>query len=388
MGKLREIYKKYVIGDIKNTEEEPDVEEWERFLASLPKPKDVFEEAHNKYLCRLTYMPENKVRLLNAAAFFVLAANLPGLMTEKEPLPKAGVKKLFLEKRDVDYADVIPPEIPLEYPDMAEEGETAASFRNISKEALRLYKETVRRYPTEFYFHLYVLKELAKHSCYIKKYNPSATAVYVNERNAAGPILTYLYEKSGRKLISFMHGEYLLQMIQAYMNFSEFYVWDPMYIPMFRDDLRCNIRKYIVTTPKKLTKKWHLENVTPDIYCTYYFSGESTASVRKIAEIFRKMDSEGKRVLVRPHPRYSHLELIAECFDPSMIEDPGTVTMEESLGRTRYAAGMHTTVLSEALVEGRMPVIDDMSDPAQFANLEKRKFVMLEREHKLLSEIV
>ena len=46
---IKEIYKSFIIGDIKNTEVEPDVDAWERFLASLPEPKDRFEEAYNKY---------------------------------------------------------------------------------------------------------------------------------------------------------------------------------------------------------------------------------------------------------------------------------------------------------------------------------------------------
>lgn len=389
MSALGEFYKNFIIGDIKNTEEEPDVDEWMEFLASLPEPKDCIDEAYNKYLCRLQYVPKKKTVLLNTAAFAVLAATLPRVMRSGKPLPKKQGKKLLLEKKkDVDYTDVLPPELPGEYDEFLPVDQTKAKIGDLSKEALSLYKAAVRRHPTEFYFQLFLLKELSNHSRYIRTYNPSATAVYINERNVAGPVLTRMYEKTGRKLISFMHGEYLLQMIQAYMNFSEFYVWDEMYIDMFRKDLHCGIKKYIVTTPLKLTKKWHLEDIEPEIWCTYYFSGESTASVKRLAAAFKKAARDDRRYMVRPHPRYSHQDLIREYFPADMIEDPKEVSMEESMARTANCAGLHTTVLSEAQVEGRCAVIDDISDPEQFRNLERRKFVVLQRPHKLLSEII
>ena len=84
---IKEIYKSFIIGDIKNTEVEPDVDAWERFLASLPEPKDRFEEAYNKYRCRLEYVPANKTRMLNAAAFAYLTAKKPVIRNTRGRLP-------------------------------------------------------------------------------------------------------------------------------------------------------------------------------------------------------------------------------------------------------------------------------------------------------------
>ena len=390
MLSLREIYKNFIIGDIKNTEEEPDVDAWEAFLRSLKKPSDVVDEAYNKYLCRRQYYSGFKSFLMNAASVLVLAAHCRSFLGKKEALTAApGEGKLVVETRkDPAVADVMPPELPAGYNETEMISFVPAKAGQLSAEAKELFDRAVRRYPMRPYFHLWLLQELSKHCAYIRKYDPDSLAVYVNERNVASPVITELYERTGRKFISFMHGEYLLQMIQAYMRFSEFYIWDENYVEMFRDDLRCGIEKYIVTKPLKLTKKWHLEDIEPEVYCTYYFSGESTTSVRKLAEIFKEMESKGHRCLVRPHPRYSHLELLEETFPKHMIEEPREVTMEESLGRTTYAAGLHTTVLAEAQIEGRTAVIDDLSDPPQFVNLEKRKFVVLKRPHKLLSEIL
>ena len=62
--------------------------------------------------------------------------------------------------------------------------------------------------------------------------------------------------------------------------------------------------------------------------------------------------------------------------------------MEESLGRTRYAVGLSTTVHSEAYVEGRIPVIDDRTDPDKFRSLADREYIALKRPHRLLSELI
>ena len=70
----------------------------------------------------------------------------------------------------------------------------------------------------------------------------------------------------------------------------------------------------------------------------------------------------------------------------SVIENPSEVSIESSLGRTKYVIGLATTVLSEAYVEGKTIVIDDLSDPDKFNNLSERKFLPLQRPHILFSE--
>ena len=389
MNHIEKLHRLFVIGDIKNTEKEPDVDEWYRFLEALPEPKDCYEAVYNKYCCRNLHYSASKKKVLDLAAYAPLKAAMRYVSKTEKTLPELSGNTLLIEiRKDIDYREVLPKELPKKYTALKTTEIAEVDYNDLTVEAKALFMELRRRYSREYYLQLFVLRKLAIHSRYLKEFNPAATAVFVYERNVATPLIRKLYEDSGRRFISFMHGEYLLQIIQAYMGFSEYYVWDKMYIPMFRDDLRCQIGEYFVTTPLKLTKKWKLEEIEPTVFCTYYFSGESTASIQRISELFRKLKAEGKDVRVRPHPRYSHLKLISQSFDPEMIEDPHTVSMEESLARTRYVVGLHTTVLSEAQVEGRTAVIDDIGDPEQFKNLKKRKFVVLEREHRLLSEII
>ena len=389
MSAIRNLYKKFVVSEIKNADTVPDVAEWKILLANLGEPTDALDAAFKKYRCRSRYMSKKKALALDAAAEAVL---LRADLRVKKPIgrlkePEEGV--LLVETRkEIDYHEVAPEELIARYPTVRTTPILLqAPYGELVEEAVPLYREARQRYRSHPYFVLFLLKELTKHSHYLLENNPAATALFGEERNLASPVLRKLYEDSGRKLISFMHGEYLLQLIQAYMGFSEYWVWDEQYVDMFSRELRCGIGEYHVYTPRKLRKKWHLEDIEPEYYCTYYFSGESERAVRAVAEVFRELQARGARCLVRPHPRYSHRELIDSVFG-DMVEDPRSVSMEESLGRTRYVVGLSTTVHSEAYVEGRIPVIDDRTDPDKFRSLADREYIALKRPHRLLSELI
>lgn len=233
--------------------------------------------------------------------------------------------------------------------------------------------------------------ELATHSHILINYNPEVVFVYINERNIASPVLTSMYENESRELCSFMHGEYPLQLIMAFMSFSKYYVWDDSYINMFRNDLRCQIKEYVVYTPKKLRKKWDLENNVPTYFCTYYFSGESEESVIKVAEALLKFHKKGKQCSVRPHPRdLLHRKLLEETFKGTdiCIENALEFPLKDSLGRTEYVVGLQSTVLSEAFIEGKQIVLDDFSDGEHFDILQMQKFNVLNKPHLLFSELI
>ena len=389
MSKLEDLYKSFVIGDIKNTELEPDVDAWYAFLDALKKPADVFEEAYNKYLCRMYYFKRGKAAVLNVISFLVLIPLTIRMLSHKSNFPKIDKDLLLLEEQsDVSYKDIFPYELKDIYREFKIVKREKGTLGNLGDEAKQLYLRTWKKYWAHPYFLMWIMKELSNHSNYIEKYNPKALAFYINERNVASPILTKLYEDRGGKLISFMHGEYLLQLIQAYFAVSEYYIWRKEYSEMFKVDLRCPIGNLIVYQPDKLTKKWKLEKVVPDFDITYYFSGESLESIKKIYEVFKKLCSRGMKCKVRPHPRYSHLDVIKDTFVDIPIENPKATLMEESLANTLYAAGLATTVLSEAFIEGREIVIDNVSNPNLYNNLSARKYAVLSLKHHLLSDFL
>ncbi len=385
MSLLKRIYTNFVIGDLKNTEDVPDVDAWMEYLDSLPMATDAFSRSYNKYLCRTWYIPKPKLVFLNLVSLFGLLAALPRLFGGERVVHSVGADKLVVvESATVPYEDVIPHELVQSHEDVVYRKPPAYKVGSLSRRAKDAFRTCAKAHPFSFYYLYYMLKELSQHSELVCVENPRAVAVYVNERNFAGPVLRMAYEDGGREFDSFMHGEYLLQLIHGYMSFSRFYVWDDSYKEMFEDSLRCDFGVCVTYRPKKLSKKWKLEDVEPDHFLTYYFSGESAASLKKLASALEQLEVQGKKCLVRPHPRYSHTELIEKYFN-GRVENPGLVSLRESLGSTQYACGINSTVLFEAQAEGRQVLIDDVSNPDAFANLSARKFRLISEDSECLS---
>lgn len=386
MSLIGKLYRWFIVGSLKNTEEIPDVNQWMDFLAKLADPRDEYEASYNKYRCRKYYISPGKLVLLNFASLVRIVAALPHLFRHAECLPDVQNDTLIiLRDNDVPTADIIPDSLTSRFSSFTEIDLPSSCVGVLCSEARSIFLSCLRRHPVSFYYLLMVLKELSIHSEVLQRHNVRAVAVYVAERNTATPLLRAMYERSGREFDSFMHGEYLLQMIQAYSSFSYFYVWDASYISMF-DDLRFDCGEYKVYTPAKLKKKWDLENEKPNHFCTYYFSGESEQTIRLTAKLFCLLEQYGHKCKVRPHPRYSHVWLIKKYFKSNQIEDPSAVPMRESLASTKYVIGLTTTVLFEAKAEGKEIVLDDITDPARFSDLKARRFRLLAENPLLLSD--
>lgn len=393
MSLISRLYRRFVIGNIKEMDDEPDVDKWLIFLSSLKQPNDFIDESYNKYLCREFHFPMYKNLLLNIVSIPMAIWAIMNLFGKKIKLPNVPQGKLLIEKKaDVDYEDIIPESLINSYQHISViediKNENSRNRLYFTDEAKKLFIQTIKRHPFHFYYLYWVARELSKQCKYLMDYNCASCVVYIEERNVAGPIINHLYESTGRKYISFMHGEYLLRLIQGYMSFSEYYIWDNDYEDMFRNVLKCNIGEYIIYKPQKLTKKWNFEDSVPRYLCTYYFSAESKESIKKLSEIFYLLNDKGYKCKVRPHPRYSQWNIIAESFPKEMIEQPKDISIEESLRDTKYVVGLATTVLAEGYYEGKEIVVDDISSPDKFMNLEKRHFIVLKRPHILFSELL
>lgn len=386
---IRKIYKNFMKKIIQNTEVAPDVSQWKQLLQEMPVPRDYVDVAYNKHLCRTHYFSVFGKIVMNLASAVMLLVNLPHILKKRAPMPPVENNTLLLvQDSRISYKDIAPEELFNQYDQVELDVRKELPMNTLCAEARELFLGCVKKHPFSFWFQLLILKELSANCHYLLQHNPKATATYVVESDIAYPVVTELYERTGRKFISFMHGEYLLQIIHGYMRFSEYYVWDQSYVDMFQKDLNCQIGKYIVYTPKKLQKKWNLEEETPKYQFTYYFSGESRKTIQNIAEIFGTLENSGISCKVRPHPRFVvHVKEIFDTFQNIKVELPSEVSLRDSLAQTEYAVGLASTVLSEAYIEGRQIVVDDMSDPVQFHSLYERNASVLRKPHRLLSEL-
>ena len=389
MTLFTKLYYKTILPLFTNDDDIPNVDGWKAYIDRLPESKDCLTEAHNKYICKKYYLSKKQYLIFNLISEMLLLpakilCSLPSLKTENNPSKGT----LYLERKThIDYNDTIPDELLSEYDTIKIGSNSQVLFRRLDDEAKRYLREIKRRYPKEKYFIFVVYKELARHCDIIRKINPVVTVMYAYEKNFASPIITEYYEKQRRKFISFMHGDYLLQLIQAYMHFSEYYVWDKAYIEMYTNELRCNREQFKVYTPRKLYPTMNFEGIEPEYDCTYYFSGPSEQSIHVLSGVFKQLRDAGLKCKIRLHPRWTINEkFIREEFSDFYIEDSKTVSLSESLGNTKNVIGLSSTVLHEAFINGKRIILDDLSSPEHFNSLKERKYIMLTKDHGLLSD--
>ena len=96
----------------------------------------------------------------------------------------------------------------------------------------------------------------------------------------------------------------------------------------------------------------------------------------------------GCPVAIRPHPRYTNLDEIKNYAPEIELENYKMLSIEQSLKRVEYAVSVYSTVLNQAYNNGIGIVLDDVSDPDKFARLRERQYIMLNKPHELLSELL
>ncbi len=387
------LHERFASTSLSKIETAHEVEKWRKFINQFPETDDCFELSYYRYLCRMYYFSAWKKVLLNILGFGAFFIELFYLFLSRDSLqdPISGLAVLERARDLPEFDDVVPNNNSITKGKVIVINNHNEKFGRLCKEAKRYYWETIKRHPLSFFYNYFVYMELVTHSAILLEQNPEITVVYINERNVASPILTELYHNEGRKLYSFMHGEYPLQLICGFMRFSRYYVWDKSYEEMFLKDLRCQIDEYIIYTPKRLCKKWNLDEYVPDYYCTYYFSGEDERTTRNVISNLKTLSAAGKKCKVRPHPRFKlHINLLKELISDSEIDFESTteISLKESLGVTQYVVGLQSTVLSEAYIEGKEIVLDDISNNEHYELLELQKFNIFSKPHRVLSELI
>ena len=370
-----------------------DIKRWHMFIDNFKEPTDCYELAYYKYCCRMYYFSFFKRIVINTLGLGALFVTWFFLFISRTSLKKPIKGLAVLERaRDIpNYTDIVPNDIFTENDRVVVVDNHNEKFGRVCKEAKKYYWRCVKRHPFNFFFNYFVYMELVAHSGILLSQNPETTIVYINERNVASPILTEFYHEQGRKLFSFMHGEYPFQLVCAFMKFSRYYIWDVSYKKMFIDDLRCQMDEYVIYTPQKLKKKWNLPAGDLKYFCTYYFSGEDEETIGNVIKILQNISEHGYKCKVRPHPRDTqHIKLLNNLLMSVKVnvELPSEVTLQESLACSKYIVGLQSTVLSEAVVEGKEIVLDDISNKEHFEVLKLQKYNVFNKPHILFSELI
>lgn len=368
------------------------VAEDKKYVDAFPEPRDDFDRVAFQYQCGFRGANKIRLALLNALGIiagpvFILLYLFNGLRFKKAEHHNAVlVNEKFLA--GMTYEGRVPEELYTEFGDILvmdfmKYPELFGGILNGA--AVRMWWKLVARHPLHGHMNTLCLVHLASVQKMIAQYTPKAIVTYMAELNFASCLITHYCESLGIEYICFMHGDYLTNKRRAFVRFSRMYLWDPHYRDVFRWS-RCPEGQYRYYFPQMYQLKF--ENKTPEFYLTYYFSGNDN-SAQSILQMMCKLQQEGKKCKIRPHPRYTDIAYITPLFENAgiMVEKPLELPLEESLADTECAAARCSTVLTQAYYAGKMVFLDDISDPDFYHEMKESMYIMESKPHQLLSEL-
>lgn len=182
-----------------------------------------------------------------------------------------------------------------------------------------------------------------------------------------------------------MHGERLIQSETMYFCFDEFYVWDSYYITIF-NKLRAYVSEYHVAVPWQDEAFRCSESASGRV--TYYLQDTPRVKLNKVRVALERLEQLGFSVKVRMHPLESNKQEVISIFGSSRVEPASAISIYESLRSCQYAVSEYSTVLFQAHTFGRVPVVDDLSEEGSIQFLKDRAYIMLNKDHLLLSELL
>lgn len=234
----------------------------------------------------------------------------------------------------------------------------------------------------------FILKCLIKTRIYkwaILSYNPKA--IFVSEEYSyTSSYLTYYCHRHNIKHICMMHGEKLYYIRDSFFEFDRFYIWDKYYADLFIR-LKATPKQFEVAIPLAIKLEG---NYSINTDYTYYLTNEDMNTVEKIIDCLKQLEIQGKKVCVRPHPRYTSSEATERIKDNNiLIEDLGKVSIEESLLTTKNAISLYSTVLNQAVFNNIGTVIDDVSNIEKYKKLRELMYRFSDDKRiRRLSEIL
>lgn len=379
-----------------NKKEHPSVQEQQKYLSMFSEPKNMLEHSFFKYQCLLFYSYSKRQKLLmNVISFLALIILVPfyrlkGFKYDRTILHYQPQNKLLRKAtKRIPIKDIYPEKMDKLCDSIVEYDGVSYSSIYLTRDAFSEFIKAAVKYPFCFHFHMVLLIRLAQACFLLTQYKPSIITTYVCEREFADPLITEYYEAHGVQYHGFMHGDYLYSLEHAFMHFTKYWVWADHYNSLFRL-LRCSFQTEVYV-PLKYSGIVRPRNRVEDYpyYATYYFGDETADSIKIVKNILSKFQSYGFKCKVRPHPRFSNVELINKiCGKEIMVENTSTVTIEESLECSFLTIALVSTVLSQSYYSGKKIIIDDMSNPKVFSELRDKRYILIDKADMLLSELL
>lgn len=343
-------------------------------------PKDDFERSIAQYKCQV-YPFKKDVFWLNCMAFFMIPVVMVALLLKKRVRIKDNQTKLVcyncfnlpgslpeaLCGEDIVYIDTKECPYYLNKDDL--------SF------LLRFYFRSVC-YP---FLAFKVLLKVAKYRTIIDSFSRLEVIVITGEFVDTSSVLTQYCHEHGIKHYDFMQGEAFGSPRSSFFHFDKCYVWDQHYVNLFVG-YGALPEQFVVSLPQCL-KKIGGNNNDKKIDYTYYLGGDPDEELPIIRTALDRLVAKGYVCEVRPHPRWSNMDMVNAVFEGISIQDTSSVNIDNSILQTKNAISLYSTVLLQAYYNDVNIIIDDLSCPRKYKMLEGYQYIMLNKPHQLLSEI-
>lgn len=357
-----------------------DVSKQKKYIAKLGNPRDEIERSYFQYKCQMQFNGKGITFLLNLVSFPV--AILYWFKYGKKVQVNQLEHKNLVFFRDGKPENILPKSLKKRY--KAIESNPVEGTLLTAKDK-KFIKGIICRYPFSWQFILKCLIKIGRYSFAIEEYSPEAIAVCA-EYSFTSSLLTAYCKQRNIKHIDVMHGEKMYYMRDSFFKFDECYIWDEYYGKILAS-MKADKNQFVVEVPASLKFDGELIRTQKYDY-TYYLGAESEEVLKKISKILEQIYKSGKKISIRPHPRYSNIDSVKSVFHFADVEDTKKISIEQSLLQTDTAISLYSTVLNQALYNSVPIIIDNISNPENYNKLKELGYMCLYKEHKLLSEVV
>ena len=352
-------------------------------INSFPEPLNDMDRALCQYECTMKRMNAIQRLVMNAGSFVMYLPYYICFTHNSVKQPNRKYDAVFY--KDKISIDIVPNSLRKQYPDILTLDIGITKEMSLDKSDKQFLKKIRKKKPCWFYFHLKVMMKLAMTSYCIRMYQPKALISHFEESFASSLMAGYC-ERKGIKYIGVMHGERLYSLKLSFFRCTEYYAWDRTYVDLFCS-MRCEKSQFRVEVPNALQLPEYKRKQDAKYDYTFYLQEENEKNLKVLQSVCHKLISYGMRIAVRPHPRFSNLNF-KKYFPETDIQWSQKVTLTESFSETKAVVARFSTTLYQAWFLGIPIVIDDCTLPKQFERLKDLRYVMLEKPHKLLSEIL
>lgn len=349
------------------------------FMNKIEEPTDDIDRSYAQYRCQCYLMTKTALLVYNLSSFFLIIPYIIKcrLCSIKEHGNADAVYTISIKDKSI-----IPSSLRKKF--KSERITDLYEGFKLNVYDLKFILKLWKRHPFSFFFIHRIIFKISIYRYFIEKYHPKAIVINA-EYSSTSSVMTMYCETQGISHINIMHGEKLLNLRDSFFRFTKCYVWDEYYISLFRQ-LRAAEGQFVIERPQSLV--FDVDAHKGEIpHCDYKYMLFSNKKLDQIRQVITQLKEKGYAVMVRPHPSYTDLEQLRCLFNEDEIEDT-KISVQTSVANTDNVISLVSTVLLQAYFSNINVVIDDVVYRDEYNKLEELGYILLNKKHAKLSEIL